>query len=383
VLFVDNLSDSGPGSLRAAVEAKGPRTVIFRVSGTIQLEKQLLIKQPFITIAGQTAPGDGICLANYEFYVATHDAIVRHLRCRPGNGKPGERDALTVRECETGIVDHCSASWAVDEVLSTTKSKNVTVQWCIISEALHDAGHHKGNHGYGGLIQCEGATYHHNLYAHNRSRNPRPGSGVIDFRNNVIYDWNGMAGYAEGNTHRLNYIANYLKAGPSTLDGAAIAFHTGKEKTFIHFAGNVLEGVVAPGEDDAKIVNVRNGGNVSPTPHEVPTVKTESAIEARDRVFKEAGAVLPKRDAVDARVVEQVRRGTGHQINTANDVGSWPELKSTPPAVDADQDGMPDAWEIAAKLNPIDPADRNADADADGYTNLEEFLNATDAHQAD
>jgi pectate lyase len=383
VLFVDNLNDSGPGSFRAAVEAKGPRTVIFRVAGTIQLKTKLVVREPFITIAGQTAPGDGICLANYEFYVATHDAIVRYLRCRPGNGEPGERDALTVRDAENVIVDHCSASWAVDEVLSTTKSKNVTVQWCVISEALHDAGHHKGNHGYGGLIQCEGATYHHNLYAHNRSRNPRPGSGLIDFRNNVIYDWNGMAGYAEGNTHRLNYIANYLKAGPSTQSGPTIAFHTGKEKTFIHFDGNVLEGVVAPGEDDAKIINVRNGGNVSPTPHDVPPVKTESAIEARDRVFKEAGAILPKRDAVDARVVSQVRQGTGHQINTANDVGSWPELTSTSSSADADQDGMPDAWETAATLNSNNHADGNADADGDGYTNLEEFLNATDAHKVD
>ena len=142
VLFVDNLNDAGPGSLRAACEAKGPRTVVFRVSGTIQLEKGLVIREPFITIAGQTAPGDGICLANYELYVKTNDAIVRFLRCRPGNGRPGERDGITVRECDNVIVDHCSASWAVDEVLSTTKSKNVTVQWCFITEALHDAGHH-------------------------------------------------------------------------------------------------------------------------------------------------------------------------------------------------------------------------------------------------
>ncbi len=157
VLFVDNLNDAGPGSLRAAVEAKGPRTVVFRVSGTIHLEKGLIIREPYITIAGQTAPGDGICLANYELYVAANDAIVRYLRCRPGNGRPGERDGITVRKVQNVIVDHCSASWAVDEVLSTTGSKNVTVQWCMITEALHDAGHHKGNHGFGGLIQCEGA----------------------------------------------------------------------------------------------------------------------------------------------------------------------------------------------------------------------------------
>jgi pectate lyase len=383
VLFVDNLNDAGPGSLRAAVEAKGPRTVVFRVSGTIQLQKGLVIREPFITIAGQTAPGDGICLANYELYVATDHAIVRYLRCRPGNGRPGERDGITVRDAEHVIVDHCSASWAVDEVLSTTKSKNVTVQWCIISEALHDAGHHKGNHGYGGLIQCEGASYHHNLYAHNRSRNPRPASGLIDFRNNVVYDWNAMAGYAEGNKQRLNYVANYLKPGPSTLSGRDFAFHTGKEETFIHFGGNVFEGLVASGADDRKVIKVRNGGNVVEQPHDVPPVQTQPALEARDRVLAEAGATLPKRDAVDARVVEQVRQGTGRQINAHDDVGAWPELKSQPGPADADGDAMPDAWEQAARLDPTDAADRNADGDADGYTNLEEFLNQTNPHERD
>jgi len=384
VLFVENLNDTGPGSLRAAVEAKGPRTIVFSVSGTIQLEKGLRVREPFVTIAGQTAPGDGICLANYELYVSASDAVVRYLRCRPGNAKPGERDAITVRDAERVIVDHCSASWAVDEVLSTTKAKNVTVQWCIISEALHDAGHHKGNHGFGGLIQCEGASYHHNLYAHNRSRNPRPASGIIDFRNNVIYDWNAMAGYAEDNKQRLNYVANYLKPGPSTLEHRGFAFHTGKQATFIHFGGNVLDGVVAPGDaDDRKIINVRNGGNVVVAAHDVPPVRTESATEARDRVLEESGAILPKRDAVDRRVVEQVRQGTGRQINTAEDVGGWPPLKSEAPPTDADKDGMPDAWEKSAGLDPGNAEDRNADADGDGYTNLEEFLNRTEVARRD
>jgi pectate lyase len=378
VLFVDNLNDAGPGSLRAACEAKGPRTVVFRVSGTIQLEKGLVIREPFITIAGQTAPGDGICLANYELYVRTNDAIVRYLRCRPGNGRPGERDGITVRECDNVIVDHCSASWAVDEVLSTTKSKNVTVQWCFITEALHDAGHRKGNHGFGGLIQCEGASYHHNLFAHNRSRNPRPASGLIDFRNNVVYDWNAMAGYAEGNKQRLNYVANYLKPGPSTTSGGTFAFHTGKEETLAYFNGNVFEGLVAPGEDDRKVINVRNGGIVVDRPHDVPPVQTQPALEARDLVLAEGGATLPKRDAVDRRVVEQVRQGTGRQINTHSDVGAWPELASAPAPTDADADGMPDAWEQAAGVT-----DGNADADGDGYANLEEFLNGTDARKPD
>jgi hypothetical protein len=142
VLFVDNLNDSGRQPARGRGSKRTAHRHLPRLR-TIRLEKKLVVRESFITIAGQTAPGDGICLANYEFYVATHDAIVRYLRCRPGNGEPGERDALTVRESQDVIIDHCSASWAVDEVLSTTLSKNVTVQWCIISEALHDAGHHK------------------------------------------------------------------------------------------------------------------------------------------------------------------------------------------------------------------------------------------------
>ena len=374
VLFVTNLDDSGPGSLREAVQTKGPRTIIFRVGGTIQLKQRIEVKEPFVTIAGQTAPGDGICLANYEFYIRTHDAIVRHLRVRPGDVSEGERDAITIRECENVIVDHCSASWSIDELLSTTKSKNVTVQWCLITEALHNTHHHKGNHGYGSLIQCEGATYHHNLYAHNRSRNPRPGSGVVDFRNNVIYDWDAMAGYAEDNTHKLNYLANWLAPGPSTKSRRDVAFHTGKTKTFIFFRGNVLDGVVGEGGDDRKIINVRNGGQVAETEAPAPAVKTDTAIVAYQRVLEDAGATRPKRDAVDARVVETVRQRSGRQIDSQNDVGGWPELKNGIAPADGDEDGMPDNWEQEKGLNPADAGDAQKDRDSDGYTNLEEYL---------
>ena len=384
VLFVENLNDSGPGSLREAVEAKGPRTIVFRVSGTIRLARPLVVSEPFVTIAGQTAPGDGICLADYEFYLRANDSIVRHLRVRPGKAKPGERDAITVRDASNVIVDHCSASWAVDEVLSSTKAGDVTVQWCMITEALHDAGHHKGDHGFGGLIHGDRVSFHHNFYAHNRSRNPRPASGFIDYRNNVVYNWNGEAGYAGTiNKQRLNYIANYLKPGPSTAKGRDKAFHTGGPESFLFHSGNVLEGVVAEGEDDRPLINVRDNANVVSHPHAVLPQPTETATEAMRRVLADVGATLPKRDAVDRRILQSFESGTGALIDTPEQVGGWPELKSTEAPADADRDGMPDAWETEHKLIAADAEDRNADADGDGYTNLEEFLNATNPHGKD
>jgi pectate lyase len=377
VAFVTNLNDSGPGSFREACETKGPRTVIFRISGTIELKSRLVIREPFLTIAGQTAPGDGICLTGMDFIVSTNNVIIRYLRSRPGDRMPGERDAISLTSVDNVIVDHCSASWGIDEQLSTWKSKTVTVQWCLITEALHNSHHHKGNHGFGSLIQCEGATYHHNLYAHNRSRNPRPGSGTVDFRNNVIYDWNGMAGYAEDNKHRVNYVANYLKPGPSTVSSRNIAFHTGMTNTFYFVQGNVFDGLVKEGQEDDVIFKVRNGGNLVDQPVDAPLVKTDTATVAYARVLQEAGAILPKRDSVDARIVEQVRTGTGKQLDSQDQVGGWPALNSAPAPADADNDGMPDGWETSNGLNPTDASDVNTDTDGDGYTNLEEFLNST------
>jgi pectate lyase len=379
-MLVTNLNDAGPGSLREAIDADGPRTVLFRVSGTIELAKKLVIRNPFITIAGQSAPGDGICLAGYEVEIRTHDVIVRHLRVRPGDRNEGERDAMSIVGGDHVIADHCSTGWGNDETLSTTRSRYVTVQWCILAEALHNAGHHKGNHGYGSLIQGDGISYHHNLYAHNRSRNPRPASGLIDFVNNVIYNWNGHAGYAANNKQRLNYVANYLKAGPGTLSNREIAFWVGGPDTYVLARGNILEGVLDdPANDDQrKILDNRNGGNLVDAPHAVPTVKSTTAREAFDDVLKHAGATRPKRDAVDARVVDSVRRGTGGLIDSQTQVGGWPALASAPARVDSDSDGIPDEWESSHRLDPHDARDANLDRDADGYTNLEEFLNGTD-----
>lgn len=379
VIYVTNLNDSGPGSLREAVQTKGPRTILFKVSGNIELESGLQIREPFVTIAGQTAPGDGICITNYELYVRTHDAIIRHIRVRPSATREGERDAITLRSATDTIIDHCSASWGLDEVLSTTFGENVTVQWCLITEALHDAGHHKGDHGFGGLIQGDGISYHHNYYAHSRSRNPRPASGLIDFRNNVIYNWDGEAGYAGTiNKQRLNYISNYLKPGPSTERHRYVAFHTGGPDTYVYFDSNVLEGAVPEGGDNRAIINVRTHGNLVNEPFDVIEPETHLATEAMELVLEQAGATLPKRDAVDARVISDFRNTTGSHIDTIDEVGGWPELRSTEPPADTDVDGMPNTWERSHGLDPDNPSDGNGDQDDDGYTNLEEYLNGTD-----
>jgi hypothetical protein len=192
VIEVTNLNDSGPGSLRAAVMAKGPRTVVFRVSGTIALQSELKVREPYLTIAGQTAPGDGICVKGYQFNFDTSHLIIRYLRFRPGDEQGKEQDGFG-GQGDHIIIDHCSVSWGVDETFSINKGANLTVQWCMVTESLWHSLHKKGNHGYGGLWGGPGGSWHHNLLAHHTSRNPRASgnaeSGLMDFRNNVIYNW--------------------------------------------------------------------------------------------------------------------------------------------------------------------------------------------------
>ena len=402
VLFVTNLNDSGPGSLRAAVETDGPRTVIFRISGTIALSSPLTIRKPYITIAGQTAPGDGICLKDNALVIAADQTIVRYLRCRPGDNTKAESDALSIASGRDITVDHCSASWAVDETLSAStggKLGNVTVQWCIISESLNNSTHHKGAHGYGSLIRGgwgNGYTYHHNLYAHHHARLPRPGNYndrekdpdgfILDFRNNVIYNWAGRsAGYnADGSNGtdsitKMNFIGNYYKAGVNS--GGNLAFSESTRSAKACFNGNAMNGSYPP--EPWSLVSFSQfsprdiAAYVQAEPIAVAAVTTDDAMKAYERVLAEAGAMLPKRDAVDARVINEVKNGKGKIIDDEDEVGGWPELKSAAPPADLDQDGMPDDWEKRNGLNAGDPADRNADADGDGYTNLEEYLNGT------
>ena len=230
VIEVTNLNDKGPGSLRAAVEAKEPRTVVFRVSGTIELASPITIKNPFITIAGQTAPGDGICLKNYPLNIGADNVIIRYLRVRLGNGSGQDYDAVSGRFVKHIIVDHVSATWSVDETMSIYHCDSVTVQWCIIAESMFNSTHIKGAHGFGGIWGSNYGTYHHNLIAHNSSRNPRmaSGSGYMDYRNNVLYNWgynslyggeNQQAGDPRFSFSKFNIVNNYYKPGPATQPG--------------------------------------------------------------------------------------------------------------------------------------------------------------------
>jgi pectate lyase len=388
VYVVTNLNDAGPGSLRDAL-SQGDRTVVFRVSGTINLQSQLRLNKPNVTIAGQTAPGDGICLRGRELFIAdTDNVVVRFLRLRPGDEQKAEHDALSIRNCRNVIVDHCSLSWSTDSLNDVTHtSGNVTVQWCILSEPLNKSVHAKGEHGYatgwdGRIIGGKGGggSYHHNLIAHAYSRAPRigyykEGRGLIDCRNNVIYNSGSAYG---GETDDFNYVGNYYRLGPSKLNAAGTIFDVWAEDARMYIAGNVVEGFAGVSRDNVRGVTFRKRDAKTvlvEKPFEVAPVKHDSAETAFARVLKEAGATLPKRDAVDARIVADVENRTGAVINSQADVGGWPELKSAEAPADTDNDGMPDEWELKNNLNPKDSKD-GARAKEGGYTNLEIYLSS-------
>jgi pectate lyase len=396
VYEVTNLNDAGPGSFRDAV-SKGDRTVVFRVGGTIELQSKIDLREPNLTIAGQTAPGGGICLRNYSVNVRASNMIIRHLRVRLGDADKQESDCLTIwHGVRDVIVDHCSVSWSVDEALSLAGDVgNVTVQWCMIYEALLQSLHAKGNHGYGSLSRATGpVTWHHNLWAHNDARNPRLGDNygkepkpLFDVRNNVIYDYGDVAsGHTQG-TFNANYVANYIKPGPSSKAKTPISvINNAKEPpSQLHFflEGNVVEGKPELTADNRKFPNVTSidGNQVfffAEKPFDVAAVTTTSAEQAYQDVLASAGATLPMRDSADLRLIEHVKQGGGKMINSESEVGGWPALAAGEAVADSDHDGMPDAWETAHGFNPADVADRNADPDQDGYTNLEECLNDTD-----
>ncbi|MFO8080099.1 MAG: pectate lyase [Armatimonadota bacterium] len=413
VLAVTTLEDYDPkteepieGSLRRAVTTEGPRTVIFRVSGIIELKAPLSIQEPYLTISGQTAPGDGICLKNYGTSVAaTHDIIIRHVRFRPGDEVGRERvadgaegwqtDSLSVGRSHNVILDHCSTSWANDEVLSVAHwhdpdqpLDNITVQWTLITESLHNSTHPKGGHGYGSIYGGHTTgfhariTMHHSLYAHHWARNPHfagdregnPPGSLGDFRNNVIYDWGALPAHNGGPQYTsVNFIGNYLKPGPSTRDDRrTVGVVPGSENGHFYLAGNHLTSLPEADEDNWAMVDTSRGVTRLEEPLETPPVPTVDAHAAYERVLERSGAW--PRDAVDARVVEQVRDGTGGIIDSADDVGGWPDYSSAEPPIDTDEDGMPDDWETQRGLDPRDPDDAHADRTGDGYTNLEEYL---------
>lgn len=391
VIPVSNLNDDGPGSLRAACEAEGPRIVVFRVSGVITLTKKLIVKNPFITIAGQTAPGDGICLRNFTFVISTHDVIVRYLRSRLGDLTAQEDDSITLAAgAHNVIIDHCSATWSIDEALSLAGDvSNVTLQWCLIAEGLNHSKHAKGSHGYGSLSRANGpVTWHHNLWAHNNSRNPRLGDNygrppypTFDVRNNVIYDYGEIASGLTQGILKVNYVGNYIRPGPSSK--ATTPIHVGGPSELSFFIkDNIFEGNASLTRDNSGFfdpveINGKRQVQIVTEAFAAPAVRSANAHEAYEAVLRAVGASLPRRDAVDARIVNEVRQRNGSIIDSQSQVGGWPELKSTTPPPDSDGDGMPDKWEKRNGLNPRDPADGSADKDRDGYTNVEEYLNGT------
>ncbi|MGW7684132.1 Ig-like domain-containing protein [Kribbella sp. NPDC054772] len=390
VYEVTTLADSGPGSLRDAVSGSD-RTIVFRVSGTIQLETGLLIAGSNLTIAGQTAPGGGICVAGHSTNIkgSAHDIVIRYLRFRLGDENEIADDSFNTNvpgsvspEIRNLIIDHCSFSWAVDECLSPYGNYDVTVQWCIVSEGLALSAHPKNRHGYGGIWGGERNTYHHNLIAHEGGRNPRFGytEGItleVDHYNNVIYDYGYTSLYGGEWANGINIMNNFYKPGPTTQDEVAPVVLSANRGGQWYVAGNQVEGYPDVTAHNRKGIRYPIGGIVELTqPHSIPgRGDLQAPNKAYDAVLAGAGAILPKRDAADARVIAEVRNGTGRLINSQKDVGGYPDLVQAEAPVDSDHDGIPDWWEKANGLDPNDPSDAQKIA-PNGYTYLENYLNS-------
>ena len=393
VYEVTTLSNSGSGSIVDAVSA-GNRTIVFRLSGTIELGDVILRPQSNTTIAGQTAPGDGICIKGRIHIGSVSNVVIRYIRVRVDAGAANSSgDAIDIDEGTNIIIDHVSASYARDEGISCQEtSDKITVQWCIISEALTFE-----NHSYGSLIRGDYGdekSYHHNLYAHNNNRMPRPGNYTdtstdpeglhFDFRNNFVYNWEGgRPGYNADihTTSRYNFVGNVYIPGPeSSVQNEA--FRESCLDAFGYFEDNMYNGVVPA--DQWNLVSFSGFTTEQINAYKarsylVPmdTVTTTSPAQAMTDVLASAGASIPKRDTIDNRIVNDVQQGTGHSIATTAEQpeGAWPLLNSLSAPADDDHDGMPNDWELAHNLNPDDPADRN-DIGYDGYTQLEVYLNS-------
>lgn len=406
VYNVTSLEDSGPGTLREAVEAEGPRTVVFRVGGTIQLKSKLVIRNPYITIAGQTAPGDGIAVRGYTFgNYGTHDSIIRYMRIRVGDESGQTMDGTGFASTDHSIMDHCSVSWSIDEAVSSRGAANITFQKSIITEALNIAGHAKygagKGHSFAGSISGEIGSFHHNLVAHCAGRNwslagglDRSGkiAGSLDIRNNVIYNWQHRT--TDGGVKRMNFVNNLYIPGPATR-----VFHIVMPENFwpndpqlYYIEGNAMEGKkeYLPDNWNSGAINfskVPEGTKeklrspVELFPSYVTTTPTDRLLET---VLADVGANIPHHDEVDLRAIHDVthrshtfsgsRGNTPGIVDSQKDVGGWPELKNGPAPSDQDMDGIPDWFEQRLGTDPQNPADQ-AEYREDGYTNLEHYLN--------
>ena len=420
ILYVTNLEDYGKsekpvtGSLRWAVEQEGPRMVLFKVSGNIPLKETLVIENADLTIAGQSAPGDGICVKDHGILIQADNVMIRFIRCRLGDVSGKSADAIGGSYFKGGILDHCSFSWSIDEVCSFYYMIDHTIQWCIISEGLHQSAHWKGAHGKGSIWGGTNCTLHHNLYAHNFDRNPRfvqdkyykgpeddPYLGASDCRNNVMFNWGSTATYG-GENRKFNLVANYYKPGPASI----------KPKIFFkptfqnHFPGGtfyIADNYITTSADASKektkgiLYDPDKATKGQPVFMERPfeitgPVTTHTPQEAYHLVLSHAGASL-SRDAVDVRIAEEVASGkptfTGSRSgfkgipDTPADTGGYPVLKSLPAPVDRDGDGIPDAWEEKNGLNPDDASDGNTYTLDQNYTNVEVYLNTLVQHIID
>ncbi|WP_406052456.1 Ig-like domain-containing protein [Kribbella sp. NBC_00889] len=390
VYEVTTLADSGPGSLREGVSGSD-RTIVFRVSGTIELKSQLLIAGNNLTIAGQTAPGGGICVSGYGTGVkgSAHDIVIRYVRFRLSDRNEIADDAFNTNvpgsvspEIRNLIIDHCSFSWAVDECLSPYGNFDVTIQWCIVSEGLALSAHPKNRHGYGGIWGGERNTYHHNLIAHQGGRQPRFGytEGInleVDHFNNVVYDHGYTSVYGGEWANGINIVGNYYKPGPTTVGEVAPVILSANRGGQWYVAGNHVDGYPEVTAHNRRGIRYPIGGIVELSePQPIPgTFEPQPAAKAYDAVLANAGAILPRRDAVDERVVNDVRNGTGRLINSQKEVGGFPSLVQTEAPLDSDHDGIPDWWEQANGLDPNDPSDAQKIA-PNGYTYLENYLNS-------
>ena len=441
VYHVTNLNDSGEGSLRWALAQKGTKTIVFDVSGTIHLKSPLSVSSANVTIAGQTAPGDGICVADYPFTVEANNVIIRFMRFRLGDKyNDHEGDGLGGLDRKNLMIDHCSVSWSVDECLSFCGCTNTTVQWCISSQSMYQSQHAKGNHGYGGNWGGSGITYHHNLVIHHNSRTPRLGTRYttqlderMDMRNNVIYNWGGNGCYG-GEAMTVNMVNNYYKPGPATLKRnatiqkriAAIGIRTNEYitnypdyKPTLHVWGDfyvdgnvnslhssvtqdnwsngIYNQVDASGNDGKYTATTKDTMKLA-EPMDFVYVTTHTAEKAYEKVLQYVGASL-SRDWIDTLMVYDARYGKASYTGAGNsnqpgiintpsdnkpagasaDWSAWPTLESKPCPTDTDRDGMPDEWEEDNGLNPDNAADRN-DTNAEGYTMLEVYMNSLVAH---
>ncbi|WP_242696407.1 pectate lyase family protein [Longitalea luteola] len=437
VYVVTNVNDDGPGSLRWACEQGGARIVVFNVAGIIRLKTPLIIRAPYITIAGQTAPGDGVCVAGESVWINTHDVIIRFMRFRRGETNVGRRDdAIGGNPIGNIMIDHVSASWGLDENMSmyrhmyddSTGSQeqklgtvNITIQNSIFAESLDT-----WNHAFGSTLGGENATFMRNLWANNAGRNPSIGwNGIFNFVNNVVHNWVHRS--VDGGDYRASYniINNYFKPGPATPKDAPVGHRilnpeSGRSKLKYkvfgraYVNGNIMEGYPEITRDNwaggvqVEDMNDRDLPDAGPykefmkwnKPFPMAPLTIMSAEKAFDYVLQHAGATLPKRDAVDQRITRQVRTGKVNPlpnvklpetqfehrrlpidsykmgiITDISQVGGYPEYKGTP-YKDADSDGMPDEWEKKNGLNPNNAADASQDRNKDGYTNIEEYLNS-------